>query len=225
MAMKVYGVGASPFVQRVLMAARLKGHELPTEMPAGGDMKSPEFRAISPLGRIPAFEEDGWTLAESGAIVTYLDATLDGPPLSPADPKERAHARQIEDLTSFELWGMRPVMICKVFGAMDSPPLVDAGLAQVGGGLAALEAARNPAHHYAAGDTATTADCLLLPLLTLLEIADPAADTLRLLAPHRNLSDYRARMEDDPIVGRSAREMREGFAAIRARRAAAAPAT
>ncbi|WP_287883987.1 MULTISPECIES: glutathione S-transferase family protein [Paracoccus] len=37
-----------------------------------GGLRSPEFRALSPAGRIPALEVDGRTIFESGAIVQYL---------------------------------------------------------------------------------------------------------------------------------------------------------
>ena len=96
--MKVYGVDFSPFVQRVLLAVRLKGHVLPAEPPPGGDRNSPEFAAISPMRRIPVLDHDGWTLAESGAIVGYLDEVLDGPALLPVDPRERARAVMVERL-------------------------------------------------------------------------------------------------------------------------------
>lgn len=37
-----------------------------------GSLRSPEFRALSPAGRIPALEIDGQAIFESGAIVQYL---------------------------------------------------------------------------------------------------------------------------------------------------------
>jgi len=37
-----------------------------------GDGKSPEFLAINPAGKVPAIEDDGLVMTESGAIVTYL---------------------------------------------------------------------------------------------------------------------------------------------------------
>lgn len=37
-----------------------------------GSLRSPDFRALSPAGRIPALEVDGRSIFESGAIVQYL---------------------------------------------------------------------------------------------------------------------------------------------------------
>ncbi len=37
-----------------------------------GSLRSPEFRAVSPAGRVPALEIDGQRLLESGAIAQYL---------------------------------------------------------------------------------------------------------------------------------------------------------
>lgn len=40
-----------------------------------GSLRSPEFRALSPAGRVPALEIDGRAIFESGAIVQYLTET------------------------------------------------------------------------------------------------------------------------------------------------------
>jgi len=40
-----------------------------------GSLRSPEFRALSPAGRVPALEIDGRAIFESGAIVEYLTET------------------------------------------------------------------------------------------------------------------------------------------------------
>ena len=54
---------------------------------------SPEYLAINPLGVIPAAIHDGRNLYESTAIMEYVDAAFDGPPLRPADPVERWRMR------------------------------------------------------------------------------------------------------------------------------------
>lgn len=45
---------------------------------AGGSLRSPEYLAINPTGRVPALEVDGRVLMESGAIVEYLCETRPG---------------------------------------------------------------------------------------------------------------------------------------------------
>ncbi|GAO39992.1 putative glutathione S-transferase [Sphingomonas changbaiensis NBRC 104936] len=216
--MKVYGSIASPFVQRVLMAGRIKGHDLPVELPPGGSMQAPEFLAISPMGRVPVLDDDGWTLAESAAIVGYLDDVLDGPPLLPENPRDRARARTIETLASHELAGLRPIMVCKVFGMRNEPVLVDEAISTIRTGLAALEKARDANHVWAAGDSPTVADCILVPLFSLMDVIDPIAGTSALVAEQPGLAGYRERAFASELGGRTVREMRDTFAAILERR-------
>lgn len=47
-------------------------YELKTWSLTDGSLRSPEFRSMSPAGRIPALEIDGRSIFESGAIVEYL---------------------------------------------------------------------------------------------------------------------------------------------------------
>jgi glutathione S-transferase len=212
--MKIYGSIASPFVQRVLMAARIKGHELPVEPPPGGDMRSAEFRAISPMGRIPVLDEDGWTLAESAAIVGYLDDVLHGPPLLQGDAKQRAHARMIDALVSHELASLRVIMVCSVFRKRDAPALVEEAMANVAAGLEAIEKARDPSHIWAAGDEPGFADCLLFPLLHLMEIIDPAVGTNAMIAARPGIAAYWKCAAASELGGRTIAEMRQAFAAV-----------
>ena len=57
--MKLYGAIASPYVARVVMLARLKGIDLPLERAPGGGLRSDEYRAFNPIGRMPSLEVDG----------------------------------------------------------------------------------------------------------------------------------------------------------------------
>jgi len=54
------------------------------------DQKSAGYRAMQPFGQVPAYEEDGFVLFESGAIVHHIAAKSEV--LMPADPKGRARA-------------------------------------------------------------------------------------------------------------------------------------
>lgn len=37
-----------------------------------GEHKSPEYKAVNPMGKVPVIDDDGFVMAESGAILTYL---------------------------------------------------------------------------------------------------------------------------------------------------------
>jgi glutathione S-transferase len=89
--MKVYGFPLSPFVRKVLVVAEEKGVEMqvvPTNPMAPDD----EFVDCSPYRKIPAIDDNGFKLADSSAIATYLEAKHPEPALLPADPQARAKA-------------------------------------------------------------------------------------------------------------------------------------
>jgi glutathione S-transferase len=55
-----------------------------------GEQKEPAHRARNPFGQVPAYEEDGLILFESGAIVLHIAGSRPG--LFPEDPAGRARA-------------------------------------------------------------------------------------------------------------------------------------
>jgi glutathione S-transferase len=55
-----------------------------------GEQKEPAHRARNPFGQVPAYEEDGLVLFESGAILLHIAEKWPG--LLPADPAARARA-------------------------------------------------------------------------------------------------------------------------------------
>jgi glutathione S-transferase len=89
--MRIYGFPLSPFVRKVMVVAQEKG--VATELvPANPMQPTDEFLAASPYGKIPAIDDDGFQLADSTAIATYLEAKYPQPALLPADPQGRAKA-------------------------------------------------------------------------------------------------------------------------------------
>lgn len=63
-----------------------------------GDQRDPAYRRASVTARVPALDHDGFVLAESMAIVEYLEEVFPPPQhprLWPADQRARARARQI----------------------------------------------------------------------------------------------------------------------------------
>ena len=86
--MILYGSSLSPFVRKVLAYAGEKGLELDLQ-PTGLADPNPEFRKASPFGKMPAFSDGDFHLADSSAIIHYLEAKHPDPQLIPADPKLR----------------------------------------------------------------------------------------------------------------------------------------
>jgi len=109
----VYGALGSPFVRKVLVALAEKGIAYDHEqvIPFGAP---PEFRKISPLGKIPAFRDGDRTLADSSVIVAYLERTKPQPALYPADAFEYARALWFEEYGD---GGLAPVFGSKIFFA------------------------------------------------------------------------------------------------------------
>ena len=89
--MLIYGALLSPFVRKVCIAAAEKGidWELRPTGPGGAD---PEFVAASPFRKIPAIRDGDFVLADSSAIVAYLEAKYPLPALVPLAAEERGLA-------------------------------------------------------------------------------------------------------------------------------------
>lgn len=66
--MIVYGTGYSPYVRKVLVSLAEKGIAY-EHRPVMFHAPDADFQAASPLGKIPAIEDDGFRLADSSAIL------------------------------------------------------------------------------------------------------------------------------------------------------------
>lgn len=94
--MKVYGFPISPFVRKVHLVAAEKG--IPVELALSNPADpAPEFLAASPFRKIPALVDGDFTLCDSTAIVTYLDALQPEPSITPGDAKAKARAIWFEE--------------------------------------------------------------------------------------------------------------------------------
>lgn len=57
---------------------------------------------------MPAFEHEGFSLYETGAITRYVDEAFSGPPLQPAEPMARARMNQVIGI--IDNYGYRPMV-------------------------------------------------------------------------------------------------------------------
>jgi glutathione S-transferase len=96
--LKIYGVPISVHTRKVIVAAILKGvpHEVMPVAPVVPGNPPPNWRVLSPTGKIPVVQDGDFTLADSAAICAYLERTTPRPPLYPSTPREHATALWFE---------------------------------------------------------------------------------------------------------------------------------
>jgi glutathione S-transferase len=102
--MILYGSSLSPYVRKVLAYAAEKGIELELKPTGSGPgQPSDEFLEASPLKKMPALRDGDFTLADSSAIIHYLEARFPDPALIPADPQMRGRAIWFEEFADTAL--------------------------------------------------------------------------------------------------------------------------
>lgn len=94
--MIIYGSSMSPFVRKTMVFAIEKGVEFEL-VAAFGPNGPPEFKQASPFGKIPALKDGDFTISDSTAIITYLDALKSEPNLIPTEAKARARTIWYEE--------------------------------------------------------------------------------------------------------------------------------
>lgn len=99
---KLHGANLSPFVRKVRVALAEKGIEYES-VPVVPFGQTPEFMKLSPLGKIPVYQEDDFSVPDSSVIIDYLERTHPKPALYPSDPKLRARALYLEEYADTRL--------------------------------------------------------------------------------------------------------------------------
>lgn len=100
--LKLYGYWRSSAAYRVRIALNLKGlayQQVPVHLVRdGGEQYGEAYQALNPQGLVPLLvdeENGGARIAQSLAIIEYLEEIFPVPAILPADPVERAQARAL----------------------------------------------------------------------------------------------------------------------------------
>ncbi|MFC3174768.1 glutathione S-transferase family protein [Novosphingobium bradum] len=197
--MKLYGALLSPFVRKVAVVCAVKGIAYELRPFRNRDGFLPEFLAASPFGRIPAIDDDGFVLADSSAIVHYIEAKWPQPPVIPADPQLRGRAMWFEELMDAELSpaGLKVLFNRYVGPVLRKVPgdeaLAREGEAQLPRGLDYLEQVV-PDEGWLVGDSFTVADISVAAILCSLVTVGlgPSAARPRTLAWYRRVEAHPA---------------------------------
>jgi len=168
--LKLYTYFRSSAAFRVRIALNLKGlaYEPSFVHLAKGEHLQPAYRAVNPQGLVPTLAVDGALLAQSIAIMEYLEETQPAPALLPPDPLARARVRSLSLIVACEIHPLNNPRVLKyVKGALGhTQEEVDAWYRHwIADGLAKLEAelGKPGTGRYSHGDAPTMADCCLVP--------------------------------------------------------------
>ena len=128
------------------------------------------YLEVNPQGLVPALvEEDGHVLAQSLAILEYLEEAYPDPPILPKELFERAYVRRLSQIIGCDIHPLNNVRVLKwlAANAPDNKGLADAWYAHwIAEGFHAIEAClvREGRHGtYCLGDRLTMADICLVP--------------------------------------------------------------
>lgn len=87
-----HATALSSYSAKVRIVLCVKGIAHEERAPAQG-YRSPAYRAIVPMGTLPAWQEGDWVLSESEAINEYLEERYPQPAMLPQDLRLRAQVR------------------------------------------------------------------------------------------------------------------------------------
>ena len=116
----------SPYAMSVFVALREKGLAFDTltlDLDAA-QQHAADFAHLSLTQRVPTLVESDFALSESSAITEYLEQVYPETPVYPADPKQRARARQVQAWLRSDLLPIRQERsTLVVFYGQKMPPL------------------------------------------------------------------------------------------------------
>jgi len=168
---KLYTYFRSSASFRVRIALNLKGigYEASSVHLPKGEHRAATYSKVNPQALTPTLElDDGEQLAQSLAIIEYLDETHREPRLLPGDAKGRARVRSLSLLVACEIHPLNNLRTLQYLKRAlgQSEDQVNAWYRHwVADGLAKFEAdlARGGTGKFCHGDSATMADCCLVP--------------------------------------------------------------
>lgn len=198
--MILLGASVSPFVRKVLVVAAEKGIKLENRSVNPMISDDPDFIAASPFRKIPALKDGDYTLADSTAIVNYLEARVPSPAVIPHEARARGKAVWFEEFADTIMF---PATSKIFFNRVVAPKFLN----KPGDEATADEAQQTllppvyaylesvvPVAGFLVSDNFSIADIAVTSMMVNMAFADAAADA----AQYPGLAAYYARMSARP---------------------------
>jgi glutathione S-transferase len=202
--MKIFGVPPSVHTRKVILAARIKSipHDITAVIPVIPDNPPANWRSVSPSGLIPAIDDGGYVLADSTAIVHYLERKVPEPALLPRKLEDQGRAMFLDAWAGDVLFRqvVRPIFHNQIAGPRfhdtpGDPRVIDAALATAAPeAFAYLE--RVEPRAFLVGDHLTVADLAVVSNLMMFHYLGHRIDA----AQFPRLAAYFRRQVDSPVV-------------------------
>lgn len=206
MSLKLYQADLSPYATRVRILARAKGLKLDCVPPSGGSLRSAEYLAINPLGRIPCLEHEGVYIPESEVICEYLEDHFPTPTLRPVDPQQRARTRLLSRMGDIYLAPQLTQLLLHVDPKRRDVSVVRQIFSDVEAVLGTMTNFID-GPDYAIGDRISLADCTLIPMFFFIDAL--MSSTFQHASPLKgSMLLYFENAQQDPHIGKSIAEMR-----------------
>jgi glutathione S-transferase len=198
--MILFGASVSPFVRKTLVVAAEKGIALENRPTNPRSSDDADYLAASPFRKIPALKDGDYSLCDSTAIISYLDAKHPQPAIIPQEARARGKAIWFEELADTILF----TAVSKVFfNRVVAPKFLnmpgneaeatEALTTLLPPMLAHLESVA-PASGFLVGDSFSIADISVTSMLVNLALSNAPVDA----AKYPKLAAYYARMAARP---------------------------
>ena len=171
--MILYWTPLSSYSASIRIACALKGLTPELRLPPDGSYRSPAYRAIVPLGTVPALLDDGFVLSESAAILEYLDERFPQPSLLPGTARERARARFLVRFHDLHLEPHVRALFGHLAPATRDTGIVAARTTEIAQKLVQLEDSLDGNGPHAAGVNPSIADCAFPATLAIIDAMLP----------------------------------------------------
>ena len=208
--LKIYGIDVSTWSNRVRFTANYLGleYEYIQINLMMGEGQSETYRSLHPAGKVPAIDDDGFHLFESGAITRYL-AKKENSDLYPQDLKQSALVDQWSDFVTqhiakaFERVVFNRALF-KLVGAEQDQRSLDEGLKFLDRFLPIVDEQLGRSKHLASNQ-------ISLADMTLLCWMDPAEVCSINLDQYANLNTWRNRLKQADFYTACHNDYREVF--------------